>query len=308
MHRRFNFLFLLVIAAPAAFAQVVPVASVVPPERQSFYSRIRGLFDFNLPNIDPPGTIKLVLYPHVSDLLRRDYLRVDTGFRWAVSHRLEINPEAAAYFSHGIRHGGSGAGIGEFRLGTKSILPEWPNPAMKTSLTLDLQFPTGNPPVDLTDGLNHVAPGFLVEHHSRRYEKLTTFCGAGLDLVTTSHITGTPSRNTPRDSSMNFTAGAIYDLGQFKYTLSTTYASTALIGNTTQNFFYLRPSVLWYVPRKYTFNSKTRWIVGLGARVSWGPDGNEISVSNRLRAEITFRQVMEKMRLYRPIGPDDNPP
>ncbi|HEX2861193.1 MAG TPA: hypothetical protein VHN79_06120, partial [Lacunisphaera sp.] len=176
------------------------------------------------------------------------------------------------------------------------ILHGWPTSNKETSLTLNIERPVGDPPVDLTDGLNHFAPGFLVQHHSTRNYKLTTFFGAGLDLVSVSDVAGTPVRNQPLDDSLNFTAGVIYDLGQVKWTLTATYATTAGLADATEHFYYLRPNVLWYVPRKYTFNSKTQWILGLGLRASHGPDGTELSFSNRVRAEITFRQVIDKIR------------
>ncbi len=268
-------------------------------ENRSLMTRVRGLFDFDLPSIDPPGTVKLTLHPHFGDLVRRDYMRVDTGFRWALNDHFEINPEAAVFFTHGLAGDDGGYGIGELRLGSKYIFRGWPDPDMETSLFLNLERPVGHPPVDLTDGLNHVAPGFLAQHHSMKHPKLTTFAGAGVDLVSQSSVAGTPVRNQPLDDSMNFTAGAIYDLGQIKWTLSATYATTAALGDITENFYYVRPNVLWYVPRKYTFNSKTQWLLGVGLRASWGPDGTEISFNNRVRAEITFRQVMEKIRTRR---------
>jgi hypothetical protein len=166
---------------------------------------------------------------------------------------------------------------------------------------LNVEVPVGSPPVDLTDGFNHVAPGFLIQHLSHHHPKLTTFAGAGLDIVSDSEIAGTPVRNQPLDDSMNFTAGVIYDLGQVKWTLSATYATTAALGDHPEDFFYVRPSLLWYVPKKYTFNYQTQWILGLGLRASWGPDGTELSFSNKVRAEITFRQVMEKIR-RKPAG------
>lgn len=265
----------------------------------SFLTKVRGLFDFDLPDIDPPGTVKLTLHPHLGDLVRRDYMRVDTGFRWAINDHFEISPEAAVYFTHGFGGGNDGYGIGELRLGSKYIFRAWPDPDMETSLFLNVEVPVGSPPINLTDGLNHFAPGFLVQHHSSRNRRLTTFAGAGLDLVSQSDIAGTPVRNQPLDDSMNFTAGAIYDLGQIKWTLSATYATTAVLGDVTDHFFYLRPNVLWYVPRKFTFNSKTQWLLGLGLRASWGPDGSELSFSNRVRAEVTFRQVVENIRSRR---------
>jgi len=36
--------------------------------------------------------------------------------------------------------------------------------------------------------------------------------------------------------------------------------------------------------------------VGLGLRSTWGPDGYDFGVSTRVRAEITFRQVVARIR------------
>ncbi|AOS45492.1 hypothetical protein Verru16b_02573 [Lacunisphaera limnophila] len=293
----------LLLAGLSAPAQPVPAGNITSPqENPPLTTRIRGLFDFDLPTIDPPGTIKLTLHPHVGDLFRRDTMRLDTGFRWAINDRLEISPEAAAYFTHGFR-GNGGYGIAEVRLGAKYILPEWPRSNFETSLFVNIETPVGNPPVDLTDGLNHFAPGFLIQHHSSHNPRLTTFSGAGFDLITASDIIGTPALNQPRDHALNFTAGAIYDLGWIKWTLTTTYATTAVIGDTTDHFLHVRPGFLWYVPRKYTLNSKTQWILGLGARASWGPDGSQFSTNSRVRAEVTFRQFMDNVRSRR-TAPD----
>lgn len=296
--RRLLTVFLLTLGLSPAWAQTAPAGNISSPqEPTSAPSGIRGLFDFDLPTIDPPGTMKLILHPHLGDFVRRDFMRVEGGLRWAINDHFEIRPEATVYFTHGL--GGSSAdgyGVGELRLGSKYILRGWPDADFETSVFLNVEVPVGSPPVNLTDGLNHVAPGFLVQHKSTRYPKLTTFTGAGVDLVSDSTIAGTPVRNQPLDDSMNFTAGAIYDLGQVKWTLTTTYATTAGLGAATEHFFYVRPNLLWYVPKKYTFNYQTQWIIGLGLRASWGPDGTELSFSNRVRAEITFRQFMEKIR------------
>lgn len=293
---------LLALATSPLFAQVVTTTTpTTTAEKRPLTSRLWGLFDFDLPELDLPGTVKLTLRPHFGDLIRRDYMRVDGGVRWSVSRRFEVSPEASIFFNHGLGdNNDSGYGVGELRLGSKYILSRFPDFDMETSLTLGIETPVGHPPVDMTDGLNHITPGFLVQRQAAHATKWTTFAGAGLDLVSMSDVAGTPVRNQPRDDSMNFTVGAIYDLGQLKYTLSGTYATTAWIGDETHHFFYLRPNVLWYVPKKFTFNSKTQWVVGLGLRMSTGPDGTEVSVSSRVRAEITFRQVMDKLKSIKP--------
>lgn len=297
MRRLLILLVLPLLAGPVARAQHAPAAHIpAPPEATPLITRIRGLFDFDLPTIDAPGTVKLTLHPHFGDLLRRDYMRVETGFRWAINDRLELSPEADVYFTHGLRGDDGGYGIGELRLGSKYILRGWPEADFETSLFVNVDVPVGSPPVDMTDGLNHFAPGFLAQHRASNNPRLTTFAGAGFDLVSESDIIGTPVINQPRDHSVNLTAGAVYDYGRIKWTLSATYATTAVIGDATEHFFHLRPSVLWYVPRKYTFNYKTQWIMGLGVRASWGPDGAQFSTTNRVRAEITFRQFMDNVR------------
>src|SRR6478736_1031084 len=284
-------------AASLGLAQVVPPDAVVkPPKGQPIYIRIPGMFGFDLPNIDPPGTVKLILNPHISDLVRRDYIRVDGGFRWAVNDHFEFSPEARVYLTHGLGETtDDGYGIGEVRLGAKYVVRKWPTEGMETSFTLAAYVPVHGAPPDMTDGFNHLAPGFLVQRHLERHPKWTIFSGAGFDPVDPSEVPGIPVENQPLDDSMNFTAGTIYDLGQVKWTLTTTYATTNWIGQTHQNYFYLQPNVLWFVPRKWMFNSKTQWILSLGARVSWGPDGVQLSASNRVRAEITFRQAMQKI-------------
>jgi hypothetical protein len=148
----------------------------------------------------------------------------------------------------------------------------------------------------MTDGQYHLTPGFIVQRRSDRLPRLTTFGGLGLDLIDASSIPGQFGTNQPREDSFNGTVGAIYDMGQIKWTLSGTYASTALLGEQTEHFYYLQPGLQWYVPKRLTLNSKTQWIASFGIRTSWGPDGTDISFRTRLRAEITFRQLMRNIR------------
>lgn len=289
--------FLCLFLSLATTRAQTPSAAVSPsPESRPFFSRISGLFDFELPELDPPGTVRLIFHPHISDLFRRDYLRTEAGFRWALNRNFELSTEASTYVSHGLGGGTAGYGVGELRLGAKYIFKEWLHPKYEASVTFNVERPVGTPPLDFTDGQNHYQPGLTLQRHSARNPKLTTFAALGLDLLTTSSTAGTLKPNEPHDDSFSVTAGAVYDLGQFKWTLAGTFASTVLLGDVTEHFFYLRPSVLWYVPRNYSFNTKTQWIVGLGLRSTWGPDGYDFGTSTRVRAEITFRQVVANVR------------
>lgn len=261
------------------------------------YSRISGLFEGDLPQLDLPGTYKLKFRPHFGDLTRRDYMRVDAGLRWAYNDNFELSSEALVYFTHGL--GGSSAdgyGIGRLRAGSKYVFEHWPKTNYETSLALNVEVPTGHPPIDMIDGNYHFAPSLVVQHNWITRPRLTTFAGTGLDILGRSRSQGTYGTNQPHDHSMSVTVGGLYDMGQIKWTLTGTYATTALVTRHTENFYYFQPGMLWYVPSRFTFNSKTQWIVGLSARGTWGPDGFDFGLNSRLRAEITFRQFMDKIR------------
>jgi hypothetical protein len=299
MFRRALRLLIAGLTAAPAWAQTPDDPS--PNQPRPILSRI---LDGDLPQLDIPGTFKLLFRPHFGDLVRRDYMRTEAGLRWALDRHFDISGEASVYFNHGLGDTDEGYGIGRARLGSRYLLEGWPRAGYDTSLALTMEAPVGDPPVDMTDGQYHLTPSFIIQRPSVRHPKLTAFAGLGLDLIDPSDIPGQFGTNQPHEDSMNGTIGAIYDLGQLKYVVSATYATTAMLGNNPEHFLYLQPSVQWYVPRKFTFKSKTQWIVGLGVRTSWGPDGTDFSVRNRIRAEITFRQLLRQIRdLNKPSGP-----
>lgn len=304
MARRLILLFLLGLLS--AHAQPPPPSSdSTGPGRRAVLSRVNGVFD-DLPQLDIPGSFKIILRPHFGDLVRRDYMRTETGLRWALNENFDISAEGSVYFTHGFGDSGDGYGIGKVRVGSRYTLEEWPKAGYDTSFALSLEAPVDHPPVDMTDGHYHLTPSFLVQKELTRWPRVSTFMGLGLDLIDASDIPGRFSTNQPHDDSVNGTIGAIWDRGQLKYTISATYATTALIGDVTDHFFYLQPGVQWYVPSKFTFHSKTQWIASFGIRTSWGPDGTDVSFRTRVRAEITFRQLMRNIR-QRAIGKDDTP-
>lgn len=308
MPRRLAFLLactLLPAALPAmpsplpAGASAEPAGNVPPSATPpTLFSRISGLFDIELPRLDPPGTFRLTFNPRFGDLIKRDYMRVMGGVRWAVDDHLGFSVEAESYATHGLGGGTSTYGIGELHFGTKYLLPAWPGERYETSLGLNIDVPTGSPPLDLTDGNNHFIPSLTVQRRCERWPRLTLFTGLSADVLVDSSvetIRGDPG-NTPTEDTWSVTTGGIYDMGQLKWTLQAIYTTTTFIDSNQQHYFTVRPSVLWFVPKRYLFNTKTQWIVGFGARSTWGPAGYEFSTSNRVRAEITFRQVVNRIR------------
>jgi hypothetical protein len=259
-------------------------------------SRLGGLFNLELPRLDPPGTYKLIFHPHFGDLFHRNYIRTDVGLSWTLNDHFGIDAEVDTFATHGLRSGNSGYGMGRLRGGIKYVFKQWPKPEFQTSIGLAGAHPVDHPPADMTDGLSHYTPTFAIQYRPPAHPRWTTFASTSIDFVGTTNVKGYTALNTPRDDSLSFTTGAIYDMGQLKWTLQGTYTTTALIGDRTQNFYSVVPSVLWYMPKRYAHFTKTQWIIGLGVNSTWGPDGYHLSTSTRVRAEITFKQVMDKIR------------
>lgn len=297
MFRRLLLLLACALFSSTAWAQdATATSSPTPVPPPALVPRVNGLFNFDLPKLDPPGTVKLIFYPHFADLIKQGYIRVDGGFRWALNDHFEVSSAAATYFSHGLKDESHGSGIGGLRFGSKYLFREWLKPGYESSVALTIDLPTGRPPIDMTDGYNHFTPSFVIQQRSPHLPRLTTFASTSINFITLSSVQGTFDLTTPQDNSVSFSLGGIYDAGQLKWTLAGTYTTTALLSARSAHFYALSPSVLWYVPKKMSFKSKTQWVIGFGLPMEWSPLGFEIRPRGKLRAEITFRQVIDRMR------------
>ncbi len=212
-----------------------------PALTRPFLSRIRGLFDIELPQLDPPGTVKFILYPHISDLVRRDYVRTDVGFRWTLNDHVEFSTEGAAFLTHGFGEQATGNGIGELRYGLKYLIHEWLPPDFEASANLSVTQPLTQRPIDLSDGYQHITPSVIIQRHSPNNRHLTIFTELSLDAISPSGKAGAMQINQPHDDSSSVTLGGVYDLGQIKWTLAGTYTTTALIGSRAEHFFTSGP-------------------------------------------------------------------
>jgi len=289
-------LFSISLAASLAAVILPAQTSADPPSlARRTITRLGNLFGGDLPELDRPNVFKLTFRPHFGDLHRRDYLRLETGLRWALSEHFELRSDASVFVTHGLK-GAAGYGIGRVRGGARYIFADLPWRNYETSLDLQVETPVGRPPVDMTDGFAHLRPSFVVQHQLARQPRLTLYGGLGLDFIVKTSILETPGFNQPHDNSLSLTTGGVYDSGQIKWTFAATAATTALIGERSNQFLYLQPGLLWYVPRRFTFNSKSQFIMGLGARSTWGPDGTDFGLSSRLRVELTLRQFLDGIR------------
>lgn len=292
--------------AGLALAGLAPAAEAdAEKENSRELSRVRGLFDVDLPKTVGKFRARAIVHPHFGDVLRRDYLRVSLGARLGVGERTEISPEVESYLTHRRKGQGSGYGLGLLRLGAKHQLQRSDDALISTSVGLNTAFPVGRPPLELTDGFNHVAPYVTFSMPWPGTPRLTPFVSLGTDLIWKSTVRGEFTKNQPRSDSLGASAGFYYNQGVFKYTLVTSYRTTALIGRGSRHFTSIHPSVLWQLPPTLKFLTAGNWIIGLGLKAGFGPDGTDLGAGVKLRGEFKLARFLRRSRdAWRPRDPD----
>lgn len=279
------------LCGPPVFAQTAGAEKKAEPENPEEFSRVRGLFEVDLPKTVEKLRLKVTVHPHFGDFLNRDYLRVPVGARLGLTDSTEVNAEVEGYVTHGLKRTNPGNGFDLVRLGAKHQWRDWLKPHVDTSTGLNTAFPVGRPPLTLTDGFNHVSPYVTFSKRWPTLPRFTPFVTFGTDAMWKSSVPGSFTKNQPHSDSMGASAGFLYDLGAIKYTLVGSYWTTSLIGKGDRNFASINPSVLLELPPALTFGSKGRWIFGIGLKANFGPDGTDLGTSAKLRGEFKFLRL-----------------
>lgn len=274
-----------------ALADEAPPAKEKPSDDDL---RVRGIFNSVLPRTEKKHALRLIVHPHLGDLTKRDDIRTALGFRYGITTRWEANAGVDAFFSHGLKNKSffEDSGFSTLHLGTKYRLGEVFVPGWDTSVGLDFAQPIGSPPIDVTDGLRHIAPFVTASHVLTRAPGWRVFGGAGYDDVTQVSSRGELEKNELGDDSVNLSGGVLWERGTTTYALEATYATTRFTADVNRDVYALRPSVLWVLPEKYTFHSKGKWLLGVGLRLSHGPDGNDIGLNAKLRVNFDFKRLL----------------
>lgn len=260
--------------------------------------RIRGIFDSSLPRTEKKNTLKFIIHPHLGDLTKRDHIRTAIGFRYGLTKAWEATAEADSYFTHGLKKGGffSESGFSTLHLGTKYNLGDPFKMGWETSVGIDWFRPLGLPPVDVTDGLRHVIPFISLSHQLEAHPAWRVFTGFSWDDVTRTSTPGLLEKDELGDDSVKLSGGVLYVCGPVTYTLEATYATTRLTSAVNRDVYSLRPAVVWVIPQKYTFSARSKWLLGVGLRLSHGPEGNDVGLSAKLRVNFDFKRLLGRKK------------
>ena len=254
--------------------------------------QIDGVFNSALPGTVKKHRVKLLFRPHFGDFHRKDYLRVPLSLRYGITGQWEVTGGVEGYFSHGFgdKNWFEKNGFSSLNLSTKYRIGQRLWAHWDTGVGFDYRTPVSSPPSDVSDGLRHLS---YYASFSRELESLPdwrVFWNVGADDVST---TGRPvvlEKNDLGDDSVNVTGGVVWQRAHHSYTFEASYATTRLTGIRNRDVFSIRPGIIWKLPKKYTFNAKGDWFLGVSTRVSHGTDGSDFGLSGKLRVSFNFKQ------------------
>jgi len=251
-----------------------------------------GVLNTELTRLQRPGSLRLTVRPHFGDFVNRDHFRLTLGARYGLTPQWEIGGDADAYVSHGFGDVDAGEkfGISRIQLGVKYRFADFLRPYWETIAGLKYSFPVGRPPPDLTDGLHHLTPYMTHAHRWRRRDGLTSFFSYGVDFVTRTDLAGTIEDGQIDADHWFVTPGVVWTRGAFVYSLEAALESTLGLESREEYQVTLRPGVKWTLPPKLTFNSRSRWVVGVSVSAGYGPDGSDFGASVRLQTNYDFKR------------------
>ncbi len=258
--------------------------------------QIKGVFNSELPRTERKNFLRLIVHPHFGDLHRKAYLRAPVGVRYGLTDHWEISAALEGYVAHGLGRVApfTEAGLSAMQLGTKfrsdwSLLPEW-----EMAVGLDYTHPLDHPPIELTDGFEHTKPYITFARNLPEWHSVRLFWGTGLDLLGSTAVAGRLEKNEFDSNANTFTAGFVWPQDQHAFTLEANYATTSLLGDDNLNRITVRPGFIFLVPDRWTFNSRGQWRVGVATPVTWGPDGWEVGVSVKFRANFNLKKLLRR--------------
>ena len=254
--------------------------------------RIPEIFASTLPGTMRRHQLRLVFHPRFGDFERYDYVRLPLVLRYGLSDRWQVEGEVQGYFSHGL----SGPaffeeyGFSRARLETKyrferQLLPSW-----DTAVGAEVSRPISNPPPGTMDGLRHHRSYITFARRLEARPQIRVFWEVMTDFVDQTEFEAKIRANEPRDDTVGLSAGFVWDRPSVHYTFETSALTTRLFGQDDEDIFYLRPGIIWDIPQRYTFYGKGQWQIGVGTRMSFGPDGTDVGFSGKLRINFDAKR------------------
>jgi len=258
--------------------------------------KMKGVFESNLPGTERKHSLRVIFHPRIGDLQRYDHMRVPMGLRYGLNSQWELLGEVEGYFAHGLGKSSwfEDAGFSDLHLGTKYRIPR-PISGWDTAVGLDYNLTLGTPPVEITDGLNHVNTYATFSRRLKGLPQWRIFWNVGTDMVEDAGVPGRLRDNRLGDDSVYASGGFVWDHGRWTYTVEVGIASTRPFGG-SDDVYSFKPGLLFAVPRKYTERIGGQWLLGVGLHSTYGPDGVDVGGTFKARVSIDLKRWLRRHR------------
>ncbi|MGH8020099.1 MAG: hypothetical protein ACREIA_17835 [Opitutaceae bacterium] len=260
-------------------------------------ARLRGIFEAILPETQERRTLRLSVSPHFSDFLREDHVRLPLGVVYGLNRSTEAEIEVEPYFANPFKDGQT-SGFANLRFAFKH---RWTPPTdrmVDAATGFSIVRPVPGSPYDLTQGVNRYSLYATFARPSRTIENLEGFFNISYDFLVPSSAVGEIREDDPHDDFGQILGGVLYRKKAVTYGLSLGWAHT-FDGEET-NFITVTPSIIYNLPRRYTFNMRGQWQVGAAVEAKRYGDKTDIDVRVRVRWLIDFKKVWREWREVRP--------
>lgn len=301
MKRALAFFRAAVLSSVGAFAAISVDATsadsgAIEPGHEDL--NVRGIFTSELPDIGRKHGLRLLLHPHIGDLVKYDYLRTDFGLKYAISDTLEISGATSAYFGNGRGDTAlfSDLGVGEVKLRAKVRLGDRLLRGWDSAVGVGFSTPINQPPVDVTDGLEHLSFFSTFARPWHPGSALRIFWGWGFESVRETSTRGRHDDNELRDDNQTFSGGFVLDRGRTHYTFEGIWTTSRVIGHTGEDVFEIRPGVIWELGGTREDGSRSRWLLGLAVSTTYGPDGVKFGLGGRIRLDFDLKRMFRHRR------------
>lgn len=255
-----------------------------------------GIFNTDLLDLLTPENLRLSLRPHFGDFVRHDHFRLTIGARYGLTEHWELSTEADSYFAHGLGDVpfGDKYGFARMQFGAKYKFPVREEAFWQITAGVRYGFPVSRPPPELTDEFRRLTPYVTLTHPWESRPDLTSFTTFAVNFLDRAR----PAGNTDEDSfgldHWSVTPGVVWRRETLKYTFAATLSSTAGLADRELHQVTLKPSLEWTLPPRFKFNSRNRWVVGLGLKAGAGDLGTDVGATVRIQTDFDFRRFFQR--------------
>ena len=255
---------------------------------------IRGIFDFQLPKIVRPESLRFTLNPMLGDCVREDYCRIRAGWRYAPNAHVEVSAEIVPYLDNFGGAGRGGAGLAEYRLGAKYAWRALLQPYVDTAFGATAAIPAPGAPPELSIGTARLTPYVAFSRDLKLARGLGVFLTVGYELFDSDPAPGRIPRYRPDRDNLIVTPGLVLHRAPWHYTLATAVRTTAPDG-AAREYYSVLPAVSFEVPARWLPRVPGRVVVGAGYEVVFFGGEVKHRLTSRVRWDFDWAKAARNL-------------